>query len=248
MTKPPLPMPPSREERPWTVRLANGRISQVFVLDLMQMVAKRQVTAGTLVAPQAKPDTFKPIEEWPMFWEIFGTTPPEQAVLDQTEEDAFDRKTLKDFPAEKVWQYADPKSRKPRPAVFAMLEIMIKTGELVNSSQICRPLSRQWTAIQDIPELEQACNDYLTSIAWPVALSDEERTFRNLAELRAWVSEGRIQRETRVFHPLNDQWVRAIDVVELADAWPARRMGCVGTILLAALALSVRFLTRLIGA
>jgi hypothetical protein len=160
MTKPSLPMPPSLEERPWTVRLANGRISQVFVLDLMRMVGKRQVTAGTLVAPPGKPDTFKPIEQWPAFWEIFGTTPPEQMVLDQAEDDAFDRNTLKDFPAEEIWYYADPKSQKPRPAIFTELETMIKIGELVNSSEVLRPLSRQWTALQNVPELDQARNEY----------------------------------------------------------------------------------------
>jgi len=160
MTKPSLPRPPSFEERPWSVRLANGRISQVFILDLMRMVGKRQVTAGTLVAPPGKLDTFKPIEQWPAFWEIFGTTPPEQMVLDQAEDDAFDRNTLKHFPAEEIWYYADPKSQKPRPAIFAELETMIKIGELVNCSEVLRPLSRQWTALHNVPELDQARNEY----------------------------------------------------------------------------------------
>lgn len=100
------------------------------------------------------------------------------------------------------------------------LRDLARNGRLRSEHYVFNPTLQQWSYAGEIAALTEAlANAKAAPEAWVVQLAGRNHTLADVAMARQWILAGRITRATLIRNPVLQKWMRAGDVLELADAF-----------------------------
>lgn len=100
------------------------------------------------------------------------------------------------------------------------LHELVLAGRLRPEHYVYHPPTQRWIYAREVPELRDAFaakEIAANPSAWIAQIEGRNCPFRDLDAMKGAIHEGRIRRGTLIRHPVLERWMRASDILEIAE-------------------------------